>query len=227
MEALRIYNAWQMTLENQGVEDERTAEGVDLSEKIIIFIGPEGSGKSSMARRLAEESGRPYVSVGDILRDLEKNDLGPWGDLCREMFEKHVYLDPEKLLEILEEKFRERDDLEDGFILDGGLRTLEEVLGFTAMLERAGRRWPIIVVALEVSGEVGVQRILDKDNAKKRGKRKDDYREAILSRQSRYYDGLTERMVAIKENFELFEIDAIEGERETFEKVYHALGLVH
>lgn len=107
----------------------------------IAFIGREGSGKSTQAHELAKYLNKPYISTGDILRDLAKNDTGVWGKACRDMFEKSVYLDGQMLIEILVHRLSQ-DDCQEGFILDGGLRTLKETIIFKDMLVSASRDYP-------------------------------------------------------------------------------------
>ena len=41
-----------------------TPESINLNGIIVGFIGPEGSGKTTMASKLSEISGKPYISTG-------------------------------------------------------------------------------------------------------------------------------------------------------------------
>ncbi len=110
-------------------ENDCEKETLDIDQRIILFIGPEGSGKTTIAKQLAKEGGRPYITTGDIIRDLAANDTGFLGEECREMFATHTYLAGDTLLKILTGRFAREDTL-DGFVLDGGLRTLEETKDF-------------------------------------------------------------------------------------------------
>ena len=131
---------------------------IKLGKEIVNFIGPEGSGKSTAAKGLSELSHKPYVSVGDMLRYVAKNDQTELGDECRDMFEHHRYMEPLTLLKILGEGFK-NEIYEDGFILDGGLRTVEETLGFWEMLEEAGRKMDMTVVHIRIPGWLGIERL--------------------------------------------------------------------
>ena len=179
---------------------------INIGNRIIIFIGPEGSGKTTNAKRLSKESGKPYLTTGDTLRDLARNDKGRLGDECRATFAEHRYVDGAMLLEIMQSRMSQ-PDTEEGFILDGGLRTLEETKGFRSMIESAGRFLPVTVILLDIPEEVSLERLVYGDNARLRV---DDTREGVLSRLSKYNTQLTERLTLIEKqpNWRLVTIDA-------------------
>lgn len=118
-------------------EKNRNTEKLQLHNRIVVFIGAEGSGKTTQAKTLALETGKPYITTGDLIRDLAANDNGVLVDECREMFEKHIYLSGETLLAILIDRFSKADAAK-GFVLDGGLRTVEETADFQNMMDQAG-----------------------------------------------------------------------------------------
>lgn len=197
-------------------------ETVELGRQIVDFIGPEGSGKTTIAKRLAQASGKPYIATGDILRDLAEHDDSKYGDACRAMLEEHRYLEAEVLLDILVQRFS-KDDVADGFILDGGFRTVNEIRGFQSVLEKAGRVMPVVTVHLRVPGWLGVQRLTKDETA--RG-RKDDYVEAVLSRMSKFYDRLGKRVTLIQkqEGWSLLHVHAMADQDQVFGKVIETLG---
>lgn len=199
------------------VEKETTKEILNLGKRIIIFIGPEGSGKTTIAKRLADETQKPYITTGDIIRDLAANDTGELGDECREMFANHTYLKGETLLKILVDRFS-KDDTSEGFILDGGLRTLEETVDFKKMLIEVNRDYSLTVIQLDIPKEVSYERLLHNKGARRRS---DDTPEGIESRLKKYYYQLEERITSIKsqENWRHISIDATPNH----EKVYRQL----
>lgn len=192
-------------------EHERGCERLRIGERIVVFIGPEGSGKTTIARRLADESEKPYVTTGDIIRNLAANDPGALGEECREMFANHSYLAGETLLRILASRFSQ-NDVADGLILDGGMRTLEETVSFPEMLKLAQRELPISVVYLDIPREVAIERLL------LRG-REDDTEEGIDKRLAKFYYQLEERLTVIKSNWNLFRVDATGEINEVYVRV--------
>ena len=170
-------------------ERKRGKEHLDLNNRIVIFIGPEGSGKSTIAKILAAESGLPYISTGDRLRYLKEHDKTALGDEIRAMFEGHGYLSGESLLKAMKGRYAE-EDTEHGFVLDGALRTQEEIDQFSEVLKDVSRQLPIEVIYLDVPEDVSVVRLL------KRG-REDDTEVGIRTRLSTYNRGLGKRLESI------------------------------
>jgi adenylate kinase len=171
------------------------------SSRLLIFVGPEGSGKSTQAKKVSEALHLPYISTGDIIRERAVNDKSMVGDLCRDMLEKHIYLDSGTLLVLL--KYRlSGEDLVNGAVIDGALRTTEEIDRFEEML--AGTKVEaseITVVSLRTPGWESIERL------KNRG-RSDDSVEASLSRLSNYYDNLAMRSSKIKKKWKHVQVIA-------------------
>lgn len=190
-----------------------------MSKEIKVFIGPEGAGKTKHSKLLAEKEGLPRISIGDILRDLQENDPGELGDKCREMFSKHTYLDPATLLVIQEDHFRGRDDLRDGFILDGGLRTVEEAHGFPVVLRKSGLELGAKVLYLKIPNELSFQRLVSEGGRN----RSDDTIEGVTERLRNFNDRLDERLAAIENYYQILHIDATGTLEETFERICEAL----
>jgi adenylate kinase len=199
------------------VERAKNKESLDLGERIIVFIGPEGSGKTTIAKSLAQESGKPYITTRGILEDLADNDPGPWGQACREMFEKRTYLDGETLLEILIDRFS-KDDVAEGFILDGGLRTVEETVGFPEMLKEAGCFLPLDVIYLQIPEDTTYERLVWGKNARRRN---DDTPDGVAKRLDKFNYRLDERISFIKdeERWRIFEIDATPSIGQVYQEV--------
>ena len=140
----------------------------EIENQSVAFIGPEGSGKTTIAKRLSLELNKPYITTGDIIRDLAANDQGRLGIACREMFSAHRYLDWQTLLKILANRLSKADSAK-GFVLDGGFRTLEETQQFKDMLLGIDRNLPLTVVHLRIPAWMSFERLVWGPNARKRG----------------------------------------------------------
>lgn len=202
-------------------ERDKRKELLDLSGRIIIFIGPEGSGKSTIAKKLAENSALPYVSTGDRLRDLRENDTTPLGDSIRTMFANHTYLSGTSLLQAMKGRYAE-GDTEHGFILDGALRTQEEIEQFPAVLQQVSRALPLEIIYLTASEEVSIQRLVTGPGARGRS---DDTVEGVRSRLTEYNKGLEHRLETIERlpNCTIHRIDASERIETVYENTVTAL----
>lgn len=185
----------------------RDTELLQLGAHIMVFMGPEGSGKTTMGKRLALHTGKPYITTSAILRHLADNDASELGEECRVMFATKTYLNGGTLLRILTNRFRE-PDVRTGFVLDGGMRTLEETEGFSSVLEQAGLNLPASVFQLQIPEEVTMERLVTGANARMRA---DDTIEGVRSRLDKYLFQLEERLEVIRNNprWKLFQVDAV------------------
>jgi adenylate kinase family enzyme len=188
------------------VERDLGRERIEIGKRIISFIGPEGSGKTTIANLLSAESGKPYLTTGNTLREYAANDSGRLGEACRVMFSQHAYLAGDLLLEIMSSRFG-HDDTKNGFILDGGFRTVEETRDLKATLKKAGRNLPVTVIYLNIPIKVCFERLITGENARKRS---DDTEDALKCRLDKFYNQLNERLDIIKNNpnWNLIEVDA-------------------
>jgi len=90
----------------------------------LIFLGPPGAGKGTIAQRVTDDLGVVQISTGDLLRAA----VGAGSDLGKEA---KGYMDsgelvPDKLvIDLLQERILE-DDCKEGFILDGFPRTIPQ-----------------------------------------------------------------------------------------------------
>jgi adenylate kinase len=105
--------------------------------KIIVFLGPPGSGKGTQAAKLSQHSGFVHLSTGDLLRTAVKDgsDLGK----AAEGFMQRGELVPDVILIGLVEHFIAQNLSASGFILDGFPRTIPQADGLKQMLQRNGR----------------------------------------------------------------------------------------
>jgi len=87
----------------------------------LIFVGPQGCGKGTQAKVVAENLDVCHISTGDLLRAVE-------GDLKTEIksYTDDGRLVPDELIvRILKERVL-KDDCENGFILDGFPRNVAQ-----------------------------------------------------------------------------------------------------
>ncbi len=102
---------------------------------IIVILGPPGAGKGTQAARLAEATGFPHVSTGDLLREAVRRRT-PLG-LKSKAIMKTGQLVPDELVSQLVATRFEEGTAESGIILDGYPRTttqaeyLEKIAGTT------------------------------------------------------------------------------------------------
>ncbi|MEK7774410.1 MAG: adenylate kinase [Candidatus Zixiibacteriota bacterium] len=124
--------------------------------KIIVFLGPPGSGKGTQAARLSQHSGLVHLSTGDLLRTAVKDgsDLGHAAD----GFMKRGELVPDVILIGLVEHQIAQNLSAAGFIFDGFPRTIPQADGLKQMLKRNGRSVSAAIL-FKVDSEEVVRRL--------------------------------------------------------------------
>jgi adenylate kinase family enzyme len=204
------------------VEDLVTPEPfINLGNQIVVLMGPEGSGKTTIGKRLARESDKQFLSVSSILRDIAAKDQGINGDAARNMFASEDYfIDRQILLDIYSDTFS-REDLAGGFILDGAFRDVAETKGFQAALEKANRVMPVTSIFLRIPGWMSIDRLSTNPDARGRN----DTVESVLDRLSHFYDHLGERASLLEkhENWRFIHVDATRSLEETYDQVRASL----
>lgn len=100
----------------------------------FIFIAPPGSGKGTQSKHLTERFGISQISTGDILRDHKKRNT-ELGRQARNYMDKGELV-PDKLIIDMIENELSLPKYEQGFILDGFPRTLEQAKALDRILEK-------------------------------------------------------------------------------------------
>lgn len=87
----------------------------------VIFLGPPGSGKGTIASKITKELKIPHISTGDLFRAAIKaeNDLGL---KIKSIIEAGDLVPDEVTIEVVKRRLEESDTTE-GYILDGFPRT--------------------------------------------------------------------------------------------------------
>lgn len=87
----------------------------------VIFLGPPGSGKGTIASKITKELNIPHISTGDLFRAAIKaeNDLGL---KIKSIIESGDLVPDEVTIEVVKQRLDEKDT-ESGYILDGFPRT--------------------------------------------------------------------------------------------------------
>ncbi|MFP4432616.1 MAG: adenylate kinase [Spirochaetaceae bacterium] len=103
----------------------------------LVFLGPPGAGKGTMASRLAEEKGIPHISTGDIFR-ANINNQTELGKKVKSILDSGELVPDELTIELVKDRLAQ-DDTKEGFILDGFPRTIPqaEALDEFATIEKA------------------------------------------------------------------------------------------
>jgi adenylate kinase len=146
----------------------------------ILILGPQGAGKGTQAKRIAEEHGIPHISSGDLYRAAVA-DGSELGKQVEPLLREGKLVPDEITIPLI------RDAIEragDGFILDGYPRNLAQAEALDEMLEEIGRPLSIVLL-LELDDDVARERM--QKRAALEG-RSDDTPEAIERRLATYHE---------------------------------------
>lgn len=120
----------------------------------VIFLGPPGSGKGTMAERVAGRMGLVHLSTGDMLREQVKQGT-ELGKKAQEYMTSGKLVPDEVIIGMIDERLKE-DDAKGGVLFDGFPRTVgqAEALGKIAKIDS--------VINLEVPVKVIVDRVVSR-----------------------------------------------------------------
>lgn len=201
----------------------------------IVFIGPQGSGKGTQAKRIAARFGFCHISTGDLLRDAE-------GELKAEIdvfLNKGELVSDELVARVLKGRLS-KGVCEKGFILDGFPRTVSQVemLRDITDIDR--------VVEIVIGDDESVRRLSGRRICEKCGAifnintspipkvegvcdkcggelfQRNDDKEEIIRKRLRVYHEETEKVLKM---YSFVRIDGTKGIEEVEESIVEALGL--
>ena len=154
---------------------------------IFAFVGPEGAGKSTHAKALADNLGIPILGMGDEFRRIAEEELDTeLGRKCKEMLDEHRYSDEALFTEVFERVFK-RGKFEKGFVAEGAFRAIWEPRVFKKLVDKYVKDAEIQVIFLRTSGWQSMERLKERN-------RSDDDQESSLKRLTYFYKDLGIKM---------------------------------
>ena len=145
----------------------------------ILIVGPQGAGKGTQAKKIAEEYGIPHHATGDLYRSAiaAGNELGK---LVEPILASGQLVPDEITIPIVKDEIVKA---EDGFVLDGYPRNLAQAEALDTMLDEIERPLDVVLL-LELEDAVSRERLLER--ARLEG-RPDDTPEVIDRRLATYH----------------------------------------
>lgn len=154
-------------------------------KKVIVILGPSGSGKGTQAQILSEKLNLPSLSMGQIMRDLisSSDTLG---------LEAKVYMDKGQWVPIeitIKALTNAVINLPNGFIIDGFPRLFDQIANLETIMKEIGAELGA-VIHFDISDETSLARMVKRVKEEEAsGKIRDDQKpEIMLQRLKSYHD---------------------------------------
>ncbi len=122
----------------------------------LILLGAPGAGKGTQAARINKKFGVAHISTGDILRANVKDET-PLGLEAKGYMDKGALVPDELVIKLVEDRLS-KDDLKDGFMLDGFPRTVDQAEKLDAILKNLAYELDA-VINIDVDKGLLVERI--------------------------------------------------------------------
>ncbi len=137
-----------------------------MAELNLILLGPPGAGKGTQARKLENDFDLPYYATGDILRAAveEGSELGR---KAKEHMETGDLVPDDVVTEMVADRL-DSEEAEDGFILDGYPRNVEQAEALDDEMDGLGRSLTAVLL-IDVPDEEVVRRLSGRRVCKKAG----------------------------------------------------------
>ena len=199
----------------------------------LIFLGPPGAGKGTIAAIVKDAYKIPHISTGDLFRANIKNET-ELGKMVKEILASGNLVPDEVTIKMVENRLSE-SDAKSGYILDGFPRTIAQADALSQMSEvdhvinfvidretilkrlsgrrvckSTGRTYHILYNPPKVEG-------IDDETGEPLIQRDDDKEEAILNRLDVYEKSTAPLINYYKEKGLLIDLDASKSPEEIFE----------
>ena len=90
----------------------------------LVFLGPPGAGKGTVAVKISAEKGIPHISTGDLFRKAIK-DQTELGKKVKSILDSGELVPDDLTVALVKERL-DQPDTKNGFILDGFPRTIPQ-----------------------------------------------------------------------------------------------------
>lgn len=123
--------------------------------KNIILLAPPAAGKGTLSEMLVEKYGYVHISTGDLLREEIKNKTSI-GIQAEVLMKEGKFVSDEVIVKLISNRIT-KSDCENGYILDGFPRTLNQAYKYDNLLSELNKDLGVVIYIA-----------IDKDMAMKR-----------------------------------------------------------
>lgn len=185
----------------------------------IFFIGPQGSGKGTQAKILANKLGFFYWEMGGILREVAKQD-SVLGKKVKSLIENGVLLSDEQLYEVVDNRLAQIP-ADKGVIFDGIPRRIAQAEHLMEFLLKQGRK-DFVTLFVNLPEDEIMKRLVLRGQKENRA---DDTPEKIKFRLEQYHRDTEPVLDYLRERSQFFEVSSIPPIETVSENVNKILGI--
>lgn len=189
----------------------------------IVFYGPEGSGKGTQAKLLAEKLNLPILTSGDLVRDAAANDKGIIGEVTRQSLAEGKYVADSEMFVLWKWRLKE-EDAKGGWIMDGFPRNLAQAEFLDDKIDKYGYKVEKVIY-LKLPEEESLKRLMLRARPLHAGSTElHDSPERIKTRLSLYHESEKEVLEYYRSKGVLVEIDANRPVEEVHKEILEKIG---
>jgi adenylate kinase len=175
----------------------------------LIILGKQGAGKGTQGQRLAEHFQCQHLSTGQLFRDSAAVGV-PAGLKAKEYMDRGELVPDELVVEVVEERFSNPAEVENGFILDGFPRTENQAEELDRIL---GQKYPLdLVLDIDVPTDIVIERLLGRG-------REDDNHDSIRRRLELYEQETKPLIDLYAKRGLLVQVDGVGEEDKVFQRI--------
>ncbi len=156
----------------------------------VLFLGPQGSGKSTQAKLVAEKLAVPYIEMGQLLREKASGNDTEAGDIRQALEAGNLVADP-ITVKALHDRLAKRD-CQNGYVLDGYPRNYAQLEGLPAGIDK--------VFYIQIPDDESVKRLINRG-------RVDDSLDVITQRLAVFHKETEPLLAYFRQEGILFEIN--------------------
>ncbi len=148
----------------------------------LLIMGPPGVGKGTQAKRINNELKIAHISTGALLR-TEIRASTDVGIIAKKYIDQGKLVPDDFLLDIVRDRLK-KTDCDNGYILDGFPRTLDQAIGLEAIMNDISQVLDMVISLTADENEL-VDRLVKRGV---RSGRSDDTSDVIHKRQKIYWE---------------------------------------
>jgi len=186
----------------------------DKQGEILVILGPPGSGKGTLSKKLVERNNFTHISTGELIRNSDDKEL-------KKTVEKGDFI-PDRVMVRMLRKALGKVDLENGVIIDGFPRNVKQAKLLDSLLGKLGVGLNHVIY-LDLGEEKAKDRIMKR--AEKEGRADDKDPEIISKRFKEYKEKTLPLVKKYKKSRKLVKVDASKKIERVYKQLLDKIGI--